>query len=372
MRLPMLMMAVLLASLMVQAVRAGDSAAPSEKAQPPRLLQKADRVIAVKGEGYFPVMIKMNDGSLGAVLRGGAGHVGLGGRLDFIRSTDGGRTWSKPVVAVDSPWDDRNPAFGQMPDGTLVVAYSEAHSYRSDGTFDLSAGPYLAFYVTSSDGGRTWSAKRPLPEPWPSPSPFGKIIVGKDGTAMMSIYKMPSGVTGLLRSKDNGKTWGDYSEVLKGPNADETQVFEFPDGRLTAFTRLEGQNQFGLLLSESDDQGRTWTRRHSFLKPQQWPFDVTLLKSGDLLLSHGSRVGQGRFGAGVVLSKDLGKTWDEKHQVLLGWNSIGGDTGYPSTAQLDDGTIVTMYYATVTTELREVHAIVVRYTESQLAEAMSP
>ena len=260
MRFPILTAAVLLTGIAAQTAIGDDTKAKDQ----PRVLKNAERIIAVKGGGYFPVMIKLNDGSLAAVLRGGAGHVGLGGRLDVIRSTDGGHTWSKPTAAVDSPWDDRNPAFGQMPDGTLVLGYSEARSYRPDGTFDLSAGPYLGFYVTSSDGGATWSAKRPLPEPWPSPSPFGKIIVGKDGTAMMSVYRMPSGETGILRSKDNGKTWGDYSQVFKSSNADETQIFEFPDGRLTAFTRLEGQNHFGLLLSESDDHGRTWPRRNKF------------------------------------------------------------------------------------------------------------
>ena len=138
---------------------------PAPQDNPPakqslRALHKADRVIAISGQGYFPVMIKLSDGSLGAVIRGGAGHLGIGGRLDFIRSADGGRTWSKPIVAVDSPSDDRNPAFGQMPDGTLVLAYAELHGYRPDGTFDWNAGPCLPFYVTSSDGGKTWSAKR--------------------------------------------------------------------------------------------------------------------------------------------------------------------------------------------------------------------
>ncbi len=152
--------------------------------EPFRALRQAERIIAAKGEGYFPVMIKLGDGTLAAVIRGGAPHIGIGGRLDVIRSTDGGRTWSKPIVAVDSPWDDRNPAFGQMPDGTLVLAYGEAHSYRPDGTFDLAAGPYLPFFVTSTDGGRTWSAKQAFSGPWPNVSPFGKITVCGDGTAL--------------------------------------------------------------------------------------------------------------------------------------------------------------------------------------------
>ena len=340
-----------------------------------KLLEKAERVIAARGEGYFPVMIKLSDGSLGAAIRGGATHIGIGGRLDFIRSTDGGRTWSKPVAAVDSQWDDRNPALGQMPDGTLVLAYGEVHSYRPDGAFDLSAGPYLPFIVTSSDGGRTWSQKRPFSAPWPSPSPFGKITVCKDGTALMCVYQMPSNAVGVLRSKDNGKTWGDYSAL---PGHDETQVIELPDGRLMAFTRMEGHPKLALLLSESDDQGRTWVRARKLLKAGQWPFDATVLQSGNLLLCYGSRLGPGRYGAGAVLSKDLGKTWDEQHQVLLGWDSNNGDTGYPSTVQLDDGTIVTMYYAVGTATLPATgafsgaQAIVVRYTEQQLMEAMSP
>ena len=58
--------------------------------------------------------------------------------------------------------------------------------------------------------------------------------------------------------------------------------------------------------------------------------------------------------------------------MALGWDSLSGDTGYPSTVQLDDGTIVTMYYAVGTATSPDTQAIVVRYTEKQLAEAMSP
>ncbi len=354
--------------LVACALLVGSCARNANADEPFRALRKAERIIAAQGEGYFPVMIKLADGTLGAVIRGGAPHIGIGGRLDFIRSTDGGRTWSKPIVAVDSPWDDRNPALGQMPDGTLVLAYGEAHSYRPDGSFDLAAGPYLPFFVTSSDGGRTWSAKHAFSGPWPNVSPFGKIIVRKDGTALMSIYQMPTGAVALLRSADNGRTWGKSSIVAVGAASDETQLLALPDGRLMSFTRMEGNPKFGLRLQESDDKGHTWVRGRSLMKAQQWPFDATLLKSGHLLVSYGSRLEH--FGAGVVLSRDGGKTWDESHCVLLGWDSLNTDTGYPSTVQLDDGTIVTMYYAVGTATLPATQAIVVRYTEEQLAEAM--
>lgn len=349
---------------------ANDVPSPSESIC---ALRKAERVIAARGGGFFPVVIKLRDGSLGAAIRGGAEHLGLGGRLDFIRSTDGGRTWSKPVVAIDSQWDDRNPALVQMPDGTLVLAYAEAHCYKPDGTFDLDAGPFLCFLVTSTDDGQTWSQKRPISTPWPSASPFGRIVVCKDGTALMSLYLAPTGAVGILRSKDNGKTWGDFSLIRQGLGSDETQVIELSDERLMAFTRTSGQDgDNGLAVSESNDKGRTWRQTDKLLKPMEHPFDATLLHSGHLLLTHGSRVGPGQYGVGVILSKDAGRTWDVKHRVPLACDSLNLDTGYPSTVQLDDGTIVTMYYAVGTTTSPDTQAIVVRYTEEQLAEAMLP
>ena len=61
-----------------------------------------------------------------AVIRGGAAHIGVKGRLDLVRSTDGGKTWSPPWTAIDGSLDDRNPAIGQLKDGAVVLAYAVA------------------------------------------------------------------------------------------------------------------------------------------------------------------------------------------------------------------------------------------------------
>jgi sialidase-1 len=339
--------------------------APKAGAAEGRILAGAERRLAVQGGGYFPVLVKLPDGTLGAVVRGGAPHIGIGGRLDFIGSSDGGKTWSPPRKAVDSPWDDRNPALGVMKDGTLVLAYGEAHSYRPDGSFDLKAGPYILHKVTSPDQGKTWSAKEPIDPPFPSPSPYGKIIVLSDGTALLSVYQMPSDAARILRSKDQGKTWGDFSRL---PGHDETQLLELADGRLLAFTRIEEKGEHGLLLCESGDKGRTWPSTRKLLKAGQWPYDATLLKSGHVLLSFGSRVG--RYGAGVLLSIDGGSTWPEDRAVLLGGDSSSVDTGYPSTVQLSDGGIVTLYYAVGSGLATGEQAIAVRYQEQDIAKAM--
>ena len=36
--------------------------------------------------------------------------------------------------------------------------------------------------------------------------------------------------------------------------------------------------------------------------------------------------------------------WDWRTHVSLEWNAASADRGYPSSVQLDDGTIVTLYY----------------------------
>ena len=55
-----------------------------------RALSQTREVIAYHGGGLFPVLTTAPDGSAVAVLRGGAGHLGLEGRIDIVRSRDAG------------------------------------------------------------------------------------------------------------------------------------------------------------------------------------------------------------------------------------------------------------------------------------------
>lgn len=313
-------------------------------------LENADRIIAVKGGGYWPTLFKLKDGSLGAVVRGGASHVGLKGRLDWIHSEDGGKTWSKPSVIVNSEWDDRGTASGQMKDGTIVVAYWEASTYKNN-KYDPSVGGTTPYYVYSADNGRTWSKKQKLEvkaDDYPLCCPYGRIEVLSDGTALMAAYgsKYDNGklnfVSGLIRSKNNGRTWGDGSIIAKEFN--ETAVISAGGGKLLAFLREKGVYQ-----SESTDGGIIWSEPKQLTEKGQHPADACLLQSGNILLTYGNRIGE--LAVGAMLSYDKGKTWDHDHRVILAKDTLilkgsdlERDCGYPSTVQLDNGTIVTMYY----------------------------
>jgi hypothetical protein len=48
------------------------------------------------------------------------------------------------------------------------------------------------------------------------------------------------------------------------------------------------------------------------------------------------------YGNQARISQDHGSTWSEP--VLISGDGIGGDLGYPSSVELDDGSLLTVWY----------------------------
>lgn len=92
--------------------------------------------------------------------------------------------------------------------------------------------------------------------------------------------------------------------------------------------------------AESVDGGVTWTTTH---KTPIWgyPPHLQLLDNGWLLVVYGVR--HKPYGARACISRDGGKTWDIEHEITLS-PAMNGDLGYPASVQLDDGSILTLYY----------------------------
>jgi BNR repeat-like domain len=310
-------------------------------------------------QGYFPVVVKTGPNALAAIFRTGATHLGVMGTLAVATSTDGGCSWSDPAEVCPRGMDARNPAFGVNDEGEWLLAYWKARLQSYDDSVADGGPHYLPqslpgadqtqalFLATSADAGRTWR-ERPL-DPLARiaiGSPYGRIVTGPSGELIMSVYGSPrqpgaaSATLSTLRfSHDDGLTWGGETLIAEGYN--ETALALLPNGDLLAAARSQRGGHVAIL--RSGDLGRTWSSPQQVTRDGEHPADLTVLRSGAVLLTFGRRIRP--MGCGALLSHDGGRTWNADREVLLAGDGISNtDLGYPSTVQLDDGHIVTLLY----------------------------
>lgn len=331
------------------------SAAVLAPAQAPTTLPVERRLIA-SGQGYFPVALRLADGRIAVVMRGGAPHVGLKGRLDMAFSSDEGQTWSKPTVVVDSGIDDRNPALGQAADGTLVVAYWHNTRYDAAGQYNSNLDTPVSTWTTrSGDGGKTWSKPVQINVSdigWGSP--YGKVLTLPDGSMLMAVYggavrdasKSPTTRpketehSYVYRSTDNGQSWLRFGQP--GPQGfNETGLLRLPSGVILAAMRRDPGGT--VCLTRSADGGKTWAEPSQPITPNSvHPADLTLLPDGRVLMVCGDRVGP--YGVRGLIG-DASGDFDRAGRIRVVTDATNGDCGYPSSVMLKDGRILTAYYA---------------------------
>lgn len=349
-----------------------------------RRLKGAREILMVKDGGYFPVLAALGNHEVIGVVRGGAGHVGIKGRLDLLRSLDGGETWLPPVTVAQSAWDDRNPAVGVSKDGTLILAYHHQGSYDEQGRFNPGVGRVDTYVTRSRDSGRTWNEPRPLSSrSFRGLSPYGKIVALPDGTLLMPIYGRkredvadeagaPPGAADfsyLLRSGDDGATWNNASLIAAGFN--EAGLARLRNGELLAALRSDGGS---VSISRSSDDGHSWTRAERLTEPSEHPGDLLALGGDCVLLTYGRR--HPPYGVRGLLSIDGGHTWDRGHELVYADDRPGGDCGYPSSLRLPQDRIITAYYSAGDHMDAYRHdgafAKAVLYEETELLQAISP
>jgi hypothetical protein len=119
-------------------------------------------------------------------------------------------------------------------------------------------------------------------------------------------------------------------------------VVELPDKKLVAMFRYnpKDRSQSYLRQSVSNDGGKSWI---TTVKTVIWGYSphILLLKNGWLLVSYGVR--RQPHGERACVSKDGGKSWDIENEIVIN-RAINSDLGYSASVQLDDGSIITVYY----------------------------
>ena len=151
----------------------------------------------------------------------------------------------------------------------------------------------------------------------------------------------------LYESFDDGKTWEKLSKLpLDSVTKEykrlcEPHVVELPGGELIAAIRAENSEavgRFSLYFASSKDGGKTWGTPWAFDRIGSPPH-LLLRKDGSVVVTYGRRTAP--FGIRASISYDGCRTFGE--EFILSETHCG-DLGYPATAELADGSLVTVYY----------------------------
>ncbi len=310
----------------------------------------------------WPTLTRRKNGELLLVYSGGReAHVCPFGRVELMRSGDEGQSWSWPRVLLDSPIDDRDAGVLETARGTLLVttftslafedlmarARFTQETYRRWAAARDRISPKQrkaelgVWMIRSTDEGVTWSARYDCLVN----SPHGPIQLS-DGRLLYAGKDLwRGGWVGVCVSEDDGKSWKRLAPILprEGDTTrgyHELHAVETTDGRIICQIRNHNrQNYLETLQCESLDGGQSWSRPHSI---GVWglPSHLLRLRDGLLVMSYGHR--RKPFGVQVRVSADQGRTWSEP--MIIYGDGKGGDLGYPSTVELSDGSLLTVWY----------------------------
>jgi len=223
-----------------------------------------------------------------------------------------------------------------------------------------------AFQIRSVDKGHTWE-RVPLALP---NSGYPPVVALPDGRHARTVG---SGPVFLSLSNDHGMSWQTDWKTLALIAKDKSGVgrptysglLVLPGGRLQCyFLMLQGQFD-ALGVSESDDYvtwsaprpivryghgpwtARRWTSSTYATRTlyggwgqryrSPWPLR---LRDGRIVVVFARREYPPSIAA--IWSEDNGKTWSD--EAIIRDDATGSDIGYPVSAQLDDGRILTAYY----------------------------
>ncbi|BDS08564.1 sialidase [Oceaniferula spumae] len=278
------------------------------------------------------------------------------------RSTDGGKTWGKEIVAFEDGMNSINdPLTVQLADGRIMMMFARfpyGRHARASGWIKMAEFGYdnletnvLTYITTSDDDGKTWNKPRNItrsvkPTHWVNANTPGAMIQLTSGKHKGRIITPLWGtipVDGkrtweilVAYSDDNGKTWqrtNPLNDPEKGfPN--ECQIAEASNGDLIIISR----NQSGEKLrkkSISKDGGITWSDIKTDPTLPSVACMGSIIKgpvkkdgSWDLYASFPSSAG--RKNGQIAISTDHGKTFQIK-------KIITGPFAYSATQISPDG-----------------------------------
>jgi len=315
----------------------------------------------------WPTVCRRANGQLVVTCSGGReSHVCPFGRVEMMTSNDEGKSWTYPRVLLDGAIDDRDSGVLETAKGTLLVTTFTSLAYeptleKANAAKNWPAEKLAAWNavnsrlpaeerkkllgvwaIRSTDGGLTWSP--PIDTLVNSPHGPIQLADGRLLYAGKDLWREGTRV-GVSESRDDGQTWRYLADIAprEGDKHDEyheLHAIETSDKRIIVQIRNHNKtNERETLQCESTDGGKTWSTPKSI---GVWglPSHLLKLRDGRLLMTYGHR--RKPLGNQARVSADQGRTWSEP--IVLSGDGASGDLGYPSTVELNDGTLLTVWY----------------------------
>lgn len=318
--------------------------------------------------GYFawPTVSLLQDGKIAVGASGfRLEHICPFGKAVISYSFDGGETYTLPAPVIDTPLDDRDAGictFGEK--GVIFTSFNNSadmqrqhnkeneyvQSYINTITKEDEEKYLGALFRISHDCGITFGEILSSPVT----SPHGPIEL-RDGTVLWAGTRFDDVFGGIeVRRLDTecGKTElvGRITASNKNFVLNEPHMVELPNGKLICHMRCENselfyggeEKLFTVFQSVSDDCGKTWSEPEMLLDETGGaPPHLIQLSSGILLSTYGRR--KLPYGIMAMMSSDGGNSWEKDIRIYE--NHASDDIGYPSTIELSDGTLITVFYA---------------------------
>lgn len=304
----------------------------------------------------IPAMIVANDGSVIAVSdKRYNSSSDLGNhKIDVVvrRSTDGGRTWSNPVIMAEGD-GTTNAAFGygdvalaKAPNGDIIAVMAAGKNNLWDGIVNIGI-------CISKDNGVTWSAVRDMTlsnftdeisgtvNSFAQFSNFitsGRGITTKDGEVMFLGNVIYPGDRKTLHnhifsSSDNGQSWTLRKESVYD-GGDESKLVQRADGAILASIRQSGARGFNL----GSSNGRQWAGQYRSTTLSGNACNADVLAYSDKLMLHTVIANvNSREDLKILASTNSGETWHEVYTIQPGY------AAYSSMEKLANGDLAIIF-----------------------------
>lgn len=318
-------------------------------------VQAQETVVFRSGDdGYasyrIPAIIKNKNGELIAFSEGRVDHAGDYGNVDIVYkvSKDNGKTWGDLKVAADydrlqagnaAPVVDLlDPAY---PEGRIFLFYNTGNNH--EGEVRKGKGLREVWYITSTDGAKTWSepvnittqTHRPkqteinpeysFSEDWRtyantpghgfqfvSGPNKGRIYIAANHSAGDPQPQGKDWNAHAFYSDDHGKTYK-LSDNLPYPGTNESIAAQIGDNEVYMSSRNQQLTPKQRVISISKDAGQTWVSSSpdaNLPDPINQGSALSWKKGKKFILAHINAADEkDRNNLTLRLSKDKGKSW---------------------------------------------------------------